>query len=110
MEGRGRNREKSYHAAEHFVLVVGEEQHHVGPPRARRHREDPQAAAQRKQQQRQAAGGQVAGAAPPGPTRGQRQEPHGGQGSGGDPGTVWRDAQVAEETAADKPQEEMAVP
>lgn len=49
-EGRGRNRDKSYHAAEHFVLVVGEEQHHVGPPRARRHPGDPQAAAQQKQQ------------------------------------------------------------
>lgn len=47
----GAERERSYHAAEHFILVVGEEQHHIGPPRASRHPGDLQAAAQRKQQQ-----------------------------------------------------------
>lgn len=87
--GAGQKR-KSYHAAEHFVLVVGEEQHHVGPPRASRPPGDLQAAAQQHQQEQQAqstaAARQVAGAATPGPTWSQRHEPHGGQGSGQTPG------------------------
>lgn len=51
----------------------------------------------------------MAGATPPRPTRGQKLEPHGGQGSGGDPGTVWRDVQVVEGRVDDKPTEEKAV-
>ena len=102
MEGRGRNRKKSYHAAEHFVLVVGEKQHHIGPPRARRRRGDPQAASQQQQQRRWAAVGQVARAAPPGHTQGQRQEPHGGQGSGGGPRAEGKDVQKAREREADE--------
>lgn len=49
----------------------------------------------------------MAGAAPPGPTGGQRQEPHGGQGSGG-PRHGWRDAPVAEEREAGEEEEDRA--
>lgn len=88
MEGRGRNKKKSYHAAEHFVLVISENQYHIGPPRALRRPGDPQATTEQQQQKRWAARGQVAGAASPGPIWGQRQEPHGRQGSGRTPGGV----------------------
>lgn len=48
----------------------------------------------------------MTGAVPPRPTWGQRQEPHGREGSGGGPGTEWRDVQVSEDQKANELQEE----